>query len=138
MCYLEPWFIDLESVLGTVNFFQAIFLIIDTLCSMKTDSWKEEPHHWMENNRLHFIVSRVQHCLHYHYENTPIQIYRKFHLKKKTKKKKKKKKKKQTTEYFQIKNSIFYISLKNIDCGYSLELPQRGGSNEYPQSMFWA
>ena len=26
--------------------------------------------------------------------------------------------------------------LKNIDCGYSLEPPRRGGSNEYPQSMF--
>ena len=23
-----------------------------------------------------------------------------------------------------------------MDCGYSLELPRRGGSNEYPQSMF--
>ena len=23
-----------------------------------------------------------------------------------------------------------------IDCGYTLEPPQRGGSNEYPQSMF--
>ena len=28
--------------------------------------------------------------------------------------------------------------LKNIDCGYSLEPPRRGGSNEYPQSIFWA
>ena len=28
--------------------------------------------------------------------------------------------------------------LKNIDCGYSLEPPRRGGSNEYQQSMFWA
>ena len=27
---------------------------------------------------------------------------------------------------------------QNIDCGYSLEQPRRGGSNEYPQSMFWA
>ena len=37
----------------------------------------------------------------------------------------------------QIKNShIFQISAQNIDCGYSLESPQRGGSNEYPQSMF--
>ena len=27
--------------------------------------------------------------------------------------------------------------LKNIDCGYSLEPPRRGGSNVYPQSMFW-
>ena len=33
---------------------------------------------------------------------------------------------------------IFLISVKNIDCGYSLEPPRRGGSNEYPQSMFWA
>ena len=40
-------------------------------------------------------------------------------------------------ENFQIKISdIFHISAQNIDCGYSLELPQRGGSNEYPQSMF--
>ena len=28
------------------------------------------------------------------------------------------------------------LLLKNIDCGYSLEPPRRGGSNEYPQSMF--
>ena len=28
--------------------------------------------------------------------------------------------------------------LKNIGCGYLLELPRRGGSNEYPQSVFWA
>ena len=31
---------------------------------------------------------------------------------------------------------FFYISAQNIDCGYSLESPRRGGSNEYPQSMF--
>ena len=31
---------------------------------------------------------------------------------------------------------IFLISVQNIDCGYSLELPQQGSSNEYPQSMF--
>ena len=40
-------------------------------------------------------------------------------------------------ENSQIKNSdIFPISDQNIDCGYSLEPPRRGGSNEYPQSMF--
>ena len=33
---------------------------------------------------------------------------------------------------------IFIFLLKNIDCGYSLEPPRRGGSNEYPQSMFLA
>ena len=58
-----------------------------------------------------------------HYENTPIQIY---------------------TEHFTTKNwkfsdkssGIFHISAQNIDCRYSLEPPRRGGSNEYPQSMF--
>ena len=34
-------------------------------------------------------------------------------------------------ESFQIRNSdIFHISAQNIDCGYSLEPPRRGGSNE--------
>ena len=46
---------------------------------------------------------------------------------------------------FSDKNSdIFYYSSQNIGCGYSLEPPRRGGSNEYPrgssneypQSMF--
>ena len=27
----------------------------------------------------------------------------------------------------------FLISAQSIDCGYSLEPPRRGGSNEYPQ-----
>ena len=34
---------------------------------------------------------------------------------------------------FSDKNSdIFHISAQNIDCGYSLEPPRRGSSNEYP------
>ena len=38
---------------------------------------------------------------------------------------------------FSDKNSdMFPISAQNIDCGYLLELPCWGGSNEYPQSMF--
>ena len=59
-----------------------------------------------------------------HYENMPIQIYSKFSPPK--------------TENFQIKKTLifFHISAQNIDCGYSLEPPRRGGSNEYPQSMF--
>ena len=60
----------------------------------------------------------------HHYENTPIQIYWKFYNQKR--------------ENFQIKNSeIFHIPVQNIDRGYSLEPPRRGGSNEYPQSMFF-
>ena len=58
-----------------------------------------------------------------HYGNTPIQIYRTFHL--------------QKLKNFQMKNSdIFYISAQITDCGYSLEPPHWGSSNEYPQSMF--
>ena len=38
---------------------------------------------------------------------------------------------------FSDKNSdIFQISAQNIDCGYSLELPLRDSSNEYPQFIF--
>ena len=58
-----------------------------------------------------------------HYENTPIQIYWTF--------------KPLKNEKFSDKNSdISHTSGENIDCGYSLEPPRRGGSNEYPQSMF--
>ena len=35
------------------------------------------------------------------------------------------------------KSDIFHISAQNIDCGYSLEPPRRGGSNEYSQSMLF-
>ena len=39
---------------------------------------------------------------------------------------------------FQLKKfDIFLTFAQNIDCGYTLEPPRRGGSNEYPQSMFW-
>ena len=58
-----------------------------------------------------------------HYENTPIQIYRKFYL--------------QTLKIFRYKSLLFFIFLlKNIDCGYSLEPPRRGGSNEYHNICF--
>ena len=33
---------------------------------------------------------------------------------------------------------FFLIFAQNIDCGYRLEPPRRGGSNQYPQSMFWS
>ena len=60
-----------------------------------------------------------------HYENTPIQIYWKLHHQKLWK--------------FSDKNyDIFQYSAQNIDCGYSLEPPRQGGSNEHPQSMFSA
>ena len=52
-------------------------------------------------------------------------MYRKFHLKK--------------LKIVRLKNSdIFHISAQNIDCGYSLEPPRRGGSNEYHNPCFWA
>ena len=49
----------------------------------------------------------------------PIQIYWNFyHQKMKISDKK--------------KSDIFHISAQNIDCGYWLEPPWQGGSNEYP------
>ena len=40
-------------------------------------------------------------------------------------------------ENFQIKNSDnFHIPAQNINCEYSLEPPQRGGSNENTQPVF--
>ena len=54
----------------------------------------------------------------------PIQIYWKFCH--------------QKNVNFQIKKTLifFHISAQNIDRRYSLRPPRRGGSNEYPQSMF--
>ena len=75
--------------------------------------------------RLYCVANKTDKYIYtQHYENMPIQIYKKFHFQ---------------TENFLIKNNdIFYISTQNIGCGYSLEPPWRGGSNEYPQFMFWA
>ena len=58
-----------------------------------------------------------------HYENTPIKYTENFTTKQ--------------MAFFHIKKSdIFHISAQNIDCGYLLESPHWGGSNDYPQSMF--
>ena len=57
-----------------------------------------------------------------HNENTPIQIYWKFHH--------------QKTEFSDKKSDIIHISAQNIDCVYSFEPPLWGGFNEYSQSMF--
>ena len=59
-----------------------------------------------------------------HYENLSMQYTEIFFLFKKKKISLKKKK------------DVFLIFAQNIDCGYTLEPPRRGGSNEYPQSMF--
>ena len=60
-----------------------------------------------------------------HYENSPMQYTETFLAWK--------------IENFQLKNfDIFLIFAQNIDCGYILEPLRRGGSNEYPHSMFWS
>ena len=56
-----------------------------------------------------------------HYENTPIQIHRKFYHQK-------------NGNFSDKISDIFHISAQNTDCGHPLEPPRRGGSNEYPQS----
>ena len=35
------------------------------------------------------------------------------------------------------RDNIFVIAPQKICCGYSLEVPHRGTSNEYPQHIFW-
>ena len=69
---------------------------------------------------LNFKVVTAK-CL--HYANMSVQYTAIFHGCK--------------NDNFQMKIfDIFLIFAQNIDCGYTLEPPQRGGSNEYPQSMF--
>ena len=60
----------------------------------------------------------------YHYANMPMQYTEIFFSCKNYK-------------FHQKKNDIFNIFAQNIDCGYTLEPPRRGGSNKYPQCMFW-
>ena len=61
----------------------------------------------------------------FHYENMPMQYTKNFSALK--------------IENSQLKIfDIFLIFAQNIDCGYTLEPPRQGGSNEYPQSMFWS
>ena len=35
-----------------------------------------------------------------------------------------------------VRKIVFLFLYKNICCGYSLEAPHQGASNEYPQHMF--
>ena len=45
-----------------------------------------------------------------------------------------------TLENEKFQQKIFDVFLnfaQNIDCRYTLEPPRRGGSNKYPQFMFW-
>ena len=60
-----------------------------------------------------------------HYENTSMQYTEIFSPVK-------------IENFVRKKNDIFLVFAQNIDCGYTLEPPCRGGSNEYPQSMFWS
>ena len=46
----------------------------------------------------------------------------------------------QFTEILEVNRifNIFLIFAQNLDCGYTLEPPRRGGSNQYTQPMFWS
>ena len=58
-----------------------------------------------------------------HYKNMPMQHTAIFHGSK--------------NDHFHLKFFYYFrIFAQNIDRGYTLEPPQLGGSNEYPQSMF--
>ena len=83
---------------------------------------------WIKNKRNRYTLHTP--VLLYHYENTPMQYTEIFFGDKNEK------------FYWKIFD-IFLIFAQNIDCGYTLEPPRRGGSrrggsNEYPQTMFWS
>ena len=65
---------------------------------------------------------RAAYCI--HYENFPMQYTEIFSRRQKMK---------ISLEFFYL----FNIFAQNIHCGYTLEPPHRGGSNEYPQCMIW-
>ena len=68
--------------------------------------------HWCRLIDVNATLYEYHMLAEYHYENTPIQIYRKFHL--------------QNCKFSDKKNSDnFHITAQNIDCGYSLEPPRR-------------
>ena len=95
--------------------------------------------HWIEKKNVNQIASICWHKdvgsigKHFrywppelkHYENTSIQYNGTFYGCK--------------NEKFHMKKCyLFVIFGRNRDCGYPLEPPHRGGSNGYPQSMFYS
>ena len=77
-------------------------------------------------NFLNFLFQHVFVCMFYITKTRPWMQYKEIF-------------KVVKNEHFQLKNfDIFLIFAENIDCGYTLEPPRRGSSNEYPQSMFWS
>ena len=84
--------------------------------------WTFEYSGYLMSGRYTHPAATDYYCV--HYENLPMQYTAIFIAKKKKEK------------IFSRKRDIFLIFAQNIDCGYTLEPPRRGGSNEYPQSMF--
>ena len=64
-------------------------------------------------------------CFTDHYKNTPMQRFFFFSSLK--------------IENFTRKKKFYILNIfaQNMHCGYTLEPPRRGGSNEYIQCMFW-
>ena len=86
-----------------------------------------KPHCWFSHNAAYISLrsSSILVVVIIHYENMPMQYTDNILVVK--------------NENFHWKNfDIFLIFAQNIDCGYTLEPPRRGGFNEYPQSMFWS
>ena len=84
--------------------------------------------YWITATRLHFadhLFLIPTHSQMYSLRKLAHAIYRYFLSSK-------------TENFLRKKIDIFLIFAQNIDCGYTLEPPRRGGSNEYPQSMVWS
>ena len=107
-------------------FSKIIFMLNQGLSVLLDDFQFSFPHF---GSSFGVIPPFPDHCSNSHYENMPMQYTDIFKIVK--------------NENFQLKIfDIFLIFAQNIDCGYTLEPPRRGvltrrgGSNEYPQSMF--
>ena len=78
----------------------------------------------VDQNQINLFLSYITFCgKENYYENLPMQYTEIFSPVK-------------IENFHGIIFDIFLIFAQNIDCGYTLEPPRRGGSNEYPQSMF--
>ena len=109
---------------GVLRPFQDYFSYIET---MKGRYWKvlcNEAPYSRELNSCLWRYSNPGPRERWPITKTPIQIYWKFYNPK--------------MKIFRQKFWSFHISAQNIDCRYSLEPPQRGGSNEYLQFMHFS
>ena len=124
---LLPYFIDCRRYAFVLLSFHILLIgcIFRQLCVLaaELETWSIYVKYNLEWNNT---ATKQYKCIRIkHYENTPIQIcWEYYHQKMST--------------FRWKKSGSFHISSQNIDHGYLLEPPQRGGSNDTNNLCFWA